>query len=77
MSYTPTNWANGDVITTAKLNKIENGIAEVNNSNGGILIVHDNHGILDKTVQEILNAAPLVVVRWGNKKILVLLAMDG
>ena len=28
MSYTPNTWANGDVITAAKLNHIENGIAE-------------------------------------------------
>lgn len=27
MAYTPTNWANGDVITSEKLNKMEQGIA--------------------------------------------------
>lgn len=27
MSYTPTNWATGDVITAEKLNNMENGIA--------------------------------------------------
>lgn len=25
MSYTPTNWVNGDIITAEKLNKIEEG----------------------------------------------------
>lgn len=28
MSYTPTNWSSGDTITSAKLNKIEQGIAD-------------------------------------------------
>ena len=28
MSYTPTEWTSGDVITAEKLNKIENGVAE-------------------------------------------------
>lgn len=27
MSYTPTNWVNGDIITAEKLNKMEQGIA--------------------------------------------------
>lgn len=35
MSYNPTNWQAGDTVTSAKLNKIEQGIA-----NGGIRIVH-------------------------------------
>lgn len=29
MAYTPTNWQNGDVITAVKLNKIEQGIADI------------------------------------------------
>lgn len=60
MSYTPTNWANGDVITTAKLNKIENGIVEASNSGGGVLVVNIvNNGqgpTLDKTWQQIHDA---------------------
>ena len=32
MSYTPTNWQSGDIITSAKLNKMEQGIA---NGSGG------------------------------------------
>ncbi len=49
MSYTPTNWKAGDTVTSAKLNKMEQGIA-----NGGeIQVVHYNHGTLDKTWQEI------------------------
>ena len=43
MSYEPTVWKSGDVITSAKLNKIENGIAS--NSSGsssgnGVAIFH-------------------------------------
>ena len=33
MSYTPTTWQSGDVITSTKLNKLEQGVA------GNILIV--------------------------------------
>ena len=36
MSYEPTEWQNGDVITAEKLNKIENGIA-----NGNRLILYE------------------------------------
>lgn len=31
MSYTPTTWADGDLITAQKLNNIENGIANLEN----------------------------------------------
>lgn len=33
MSYTPTEWKTGDVVTSAKLNKLEQGVA---NAGGGI-----------------------------------------
>lgn len=36
MSYTPTNWKAGDVVTSAKLNKMEQGIV----AGGGIRVVH-------------------------------------
>lgn len=59
MSYEPTNWRDGDVVTSAKLNKIEQGIA----AGGGVLIVHINEqGVLDKTWQEIYDAVPNVVL---------------
>lgn len=51
MPYEPTEWKSGDVVTSAKLNKIEAGIAS-----GGVLVVTDNDGTLDKTWQEIFNA---------------------
>ena len=64
MSYTPTEWADGDVITAEKLNNIESGISEAEGGSGGILIINetevdDSHGnglILDKTWQEIFDA---------------------
>ena len=33
MSYTKTTWQNGDIITAEKLNNMENGIANVSNTN--------------------------------------------
>lgn len=55
MSYTPTQWKDGDLVTSAKLNKMEQGIA---NGSGGSLIVHANEqtGTLDKTWKEIYDA---------------------
>lgn len=55
MSYTPNVWQAGDVVTPAKLNHIEEGIA-----NASTLVVHatSNDGVttLDKTWQEIYDA---------------------
>ena len=63
MSYTPTEWKAGDKITSTKLNKLENGVA-----NSGALIVHDDEstGALDKTWAEINAAAPLVYLDTGD-----------
>lgn len=59
MSYEPTNWKSGDTVTSAKLNKIEQGIANAGGG-GGALIVTETDGTLNKTWQEIHDAAPLV-----------------
>ena len=61
MSYTPTNWATGDVITAAKLNKLEQGVA----SAGGVLIATDTNGTLDKTWQELYDA-PFAVIKMNE-----------
>lgn len=57
MSYTPTNWQNGDVITSEKLNKIENGISS---AGGGTDILFatliPTTMALDKTFQELASA---------------------
>ena len=60
MAYEQTNWKAGDTVTSAKLNKIEQGIA----GGANILIIHgigatvEGQSImrLDKTVKEILDA---------------------
>ncbi len=59
MSYTPTNWKDGDLVTSAKLNKLEQGVAA-----GGIQVIHvDNeNGTLDKTWQEIYDGGFGVIV---------------
>ena len=55
MAYTPNTWKSGDVVTSAKLNNIENGIAD-----GGVTIVNatteDDVTTLDRTWQEIYDA---------------------
>ena len=55
MSYTPTEWKSGDTITSAKLNKIEEGIS---NSNITIQITWDESSVghLNRTWAE-LNTA--------------------
>lgn len=35
MSYTPTEWNSGDIITAEKLNKLEDGVADANDVNVG------------------------------------------
>lgn len=57
MAYTKNTWASGDVVTSAKLNNIENGIAS-----GGVLVVTDTNGVLDKTWAEIVGASLAVLI---------------
>lgn len=58
MSYTPHTWENDELITAAKMNNIEEGIAE--GGSGALICNAYNDGVhgyvLDKTVQEIYNA---------------------
>ena len=70
MSYTPTTWKAGDTVTSAKLNKLEQGIA-----NNNVLEVHLIHSdnplyieILDKTWQEIHDAMPFVYIDWDTEE---------
>ena len=51
MSYTPTEWNSGDVITAEKLNNIESGI-----SNTRLIVEEALNGSLNKTWKEIYNA---------------------
>ena len=57
MSYEPTNWSAGDTVTSAKLNKMEQGIA--NNSSRVLIVTGITTGMretLDHTWTEIYNA---------------------
>lgn len=64
MAYDPTVWKSGDTITSAKLNKLENGLAEASGggTGGGVLVVNDNNGTLDKTWQEIVNTGFAIIL---------------
>lgn len=69
MSYEPTEWKTGDVVTAAKLNKLEDGVANAGGGgSGGGLVVHMVEDLeaetatLDKTWAEI-NA---VVMNGGS-----------
>lgn len=63
MSYEPTNWQTGDVVTSQKLNKLEQGVADA--GGGGVLVVsiiwEDTICTMNKTWQEIWDAAPSVL----------------
>lgn len=53
MAYEPTEWKSGDVVTSAKLNKLEQGVA---NAGGGLVVnATEIEGVLtlDKTYNEI------------------------
>lgn len=43
MSYTPTNWQSGDVVTSEKLNKLENGVENAD-ANGLPAVTESNSG---------------------------------
>ena len=68
MSYTPTEWKTGDVITSSGLNKMEEGIAAASSGGGGALVTVavysevDQTLTLDKTAREIIAALPLAFV---------------
>lgn len=63
MSYTPTKWVTGDIVTSEKLNKLENGLASVD---AGASIVFATLDIstqaLNKTWQEIADADVAYIV---------------
>lgn len=54
MAYTPTTWATGDTITAAKLNKLEQGVA--NGGSGLVVELTSKTGTADHTFAEIFNA---------------------
>lgn len=54
MSYEPTEWKAGDTVTSAKLNKIEQGIITANSK--GFIVTYNDNELTDKTWQEIYDA---------------------
>ena len=62
MAYTKNTWADGDIVTSEKLNHMEDGIANAD----GIMVINDTDDTFDKTWQEIydaIGAGTLCVVR--------------
>lgn len=66
MSYEPTQWKAGDTVTSAKLNKLEQGVANSSIQNNVILNINttfeNNIIILDKTWQEIYDSEAIIKV---------------
>ena len=56
MSYEPTTWKDGDLVTSAKLNKLENGVAAAGGASILIANIDIETNTLDKTWQEIHDA---------------------
>ena len=62
MAYTKNTWANGDVVTSAKLNNMEQGIYDASEGGRGVLLVtgtyhsEDDYWTIDKTVAEVAEA---------------------
>ena len=52
MSYTPTEWKTGDIVSSQRLNKLEEGVKDAYE----VMVINDNDGTLDKTWQEIYDA---------------------
>ena len=69
MGYTPTEWKSGDVVTSAKLNKLEQGVAA--SGGGSAFIVHVTTvgatSTLDKTYSEIYDALLTHIVLISEK----------
>lgn len=52
MSYTPTEWKTGDIVSSQRLNKLEEGVKDAYE----VMVINDTDGTLDKTWQEIHDA---------------------
>lgn len=73
MSYEPTTWKSGDVVTSSKLNKMEKGIEDANAGGGGgggvLRVGMDMETMaLDKTYAEIVGAVyAILCVEQGGQ----------
>lgn len=82
MAYEPTNWKSGDVVTSAKLNKMEQGIAGAGPLKIGYTSydLEENLGTLDHTWQEIhdaMTSGRLVVASYRTEKITIISIVQG
>ena len=70
MSYEPTNWKSGDTVTSAKLNKMEQGIASAGGGGSLICNADSDTQALDKTAEEIstafLSGTNVLVIRYNE-----------
>lgn len=75
MAYEPTVWKSGDVVTSAKLNKIEQGIA-----NAALLVtVDENTGACDTKASVMYNAianGQLVIIKIEGLGAFTVMAAD-
>ena len=65
MSYTPTVWKTGDIVSSQRLNKLEEGVKGAYE----VMVINTTDGTLDKTWQEIYDAmaqGKVCVVRSDN-----------
>ena len=80
MSYTPTTWKSGDVVTSEKLNKIEQGITNANIIINGTFNEQTGLITLDKTWQEIFDANGGVIIHIDDdtyiKELIALIGME-
>ena len=83
MSYIPTTWQDGDIITANKLNKIENGISD-NTSDIKIVTVNASTSDMqsftivskDKTFSEVFNGITQNNENWFAKVVITISATD-
>lgn len=74
MSYESTVWKAGDTVTSAKLNKLEQGVADVSDA----FVVNIFGGRLDKTWREIYEGNYYFIAsRFNNYKVIQLITNVG
>ena len=73
MAYDPTIWKTGDIVSSEKLNKLENGVVNAGDGNGFFVVnVTQESGVYhaDKTYEEIVaakqNGIPCICVKTGR-----------
>lgn len=68
MRYTPTEWKTGDVVTSAKLNKLEQGVADA--GGGGALVVEFTYNASDTTYTSTSLASDVITAFFAGTPVL-------